>query len=523
MSSSRLVDRARPRLHPHSWSLRTRLLATVVGLLAVVCLLVGVATTTIAYQGQLRQLDNRLSAAGTRTSAAFRPSPESGSPPVQAPGTVFAHGDSGSFDTADEFDATTGSLRELTAAQQAVLAALPVNGHAYTRTLPGLGDYRLVATATSSGDVSITGLPMSDVYAARNLLIAVEIGVSLGALLATAAAGTLIVGRTLRPLRRVAAIAGRVAEMPLERGEVALSVRLPEADLDSRTEVGRVATALNRMLNNVDAALTARQASETKVRQFVADASHELRTPLAAIRGYAELTRRMGDQLPAPVTHAMLRVESESARMTGLVEDMLLLARLDAGRPLISAEVDLTPLVIDMVNDAHVAAPDHRWLLDVDACPVTVIGDDARLHQVLVNLLANARTHTPAGTTVTTALEMTGDRARISVTDDGPGIPPTLLPQVFDRFARGDTSRSRAGGSTGLGLSIVAAVVEAHGGSVDVTSRPGETTFTVELPVSAPRPLQDPRNFTEVAGNPGRNPATSVKLRDYRAATVQHP
>jgi len=182
----------------------------------------------------------------------------------------------------------------------------------------------------------------------------------------------------------------------------------------------------------------------------------------------------------------MRRVESETDRMTTLVEDMLLLARLDSGRPLAQEPVDLSRLVVDAVSDAHVAAPDHHWRLDLPEESVSVTGDPARLHQVLANLLANARTHTPAGTTVTTSLAAAGPYATLRVVDDGPGIPESLLPQVFERFARGDTSRSRAAGSTGLGLSIVAAVVEAHGGTVEVSSRPGYTEFAVRLPVLAP-------------------------------------
>jgi two-component system, OmpR family, sensor kinase len=269
---------------------------------------------------------------------------------------------------------------------------------------------------------------------------------------------------------------------------VALSVRVPDAD--PRTEIGQVGTAINRMLGHVAGALAVRQASEMRVRHFVADASHELRTPLAAIRGYAELSRRVRDGVPPDVTHAMRRVESETARMTVLVEDMLLLARLDSGRPLATEPVDLSRLVIDAVSDAHIAGPDHRWQLDLPEESVTVAGDAARLHQVLTNLLANGRTHTPAGTTVTTRLAVGDGVATLTVSDDGPGIPADLLPDVFDRFARGDTSRSRAAGSTGLGLAIVAAVVEAHGGSVEVSSRPGWTAFTVRLPVSRPASVE---------------------------------
>jgi two-component system OmpR family sensor kinase len=240
------------------------------------------------------------------------------------------------------------------------------------------------------------------------------------------------------------------------------------------------------------------------VRQFVADASHELRTPLAAIRGYTELAQRKRAQLPDDVAHAMSRVESETGRMTQLVEDMLLLARLDDGRPLIRETVDLSRLVVDTVSDAHIAGPGHEWSLDLPDEPVLVVGDEARLHQVLGNLLANARTHTPGGTSVTTSLGHDDTGAVVmSVADDGPGIPLTLQPEVFERFARGDSSRSRPGaaatsgrgaapaatsgqsGSTGLGLSIVAAVVKAHDGTIDVKSRPGSTEFVVRLPGSS--------------------------------------
>jgi two-component system OmpR family sensor kinase len=259
-------------------------------------------------------------------------------------------------------------------------------------------------------------------------------------------------------------------------------------DADPRTEVGQLGAAFNRMLGHVESALARRHASEARLRSFAADASHELRTPLAAIRGYAELAQRYQGTLPPEVEHALSRVASESARMSELVEDLLLLARLDAGRPLQSLPVDLSRLAIDATSDARVAAPGHRWQLELPDGPVQVRGDEQRLHQVLANLLSNARTHTPAGTTVTVALRSTDGTAELTVTDDGPGIPPKLRPDIFERFVRGDSSRSRAVGSTGLGLSIVAAVIAAHHGTVAVGSEPGQTRFTITLPLENSRP-----------------------------------
>jgi two-component system, OmpR family, sensor kinase len=184
------------------------------------------------------------------------------------------------------------------------------------------------------------------------------------------------------------------------------------------------------------------------------------------------------------VTHAMQRVQSETERMTHLVEDLLLLARLDSGRPLEREAVDLSRVAVDAVSDAHVAGPDHQWELDLPEEPVTVCGDAARLHQVMTNLLANARVHTGQGTVVTTRLSSDATHAVLSVVDNGPGIPEQLQSEVFERFARGDTSRSRKGGSTGLGLAIVSAVIKAHDGTITLDSAPGHTDFTVRLPLT---------------------------------------
>jgi len=385
----------------------------------------------------------------------------------------------------------------------AVLKQVAANGKITTVDLGGtLNEYRVVAAPIDSvsaehdglplGTIRVTGLPLKDTQTTLLQLAAVIAGAVLITLVIAGWAGAFIIRRSLKPLSRVASTASRVSELRLHRGEVNLAQRVPDADTDMRTEVGQVGAALNKMLDHVTEALEARHASEMQVRQFVADASHELRTPLAAIRGYAELSRRSRQPVPDEISHVLRRVESEAKRMTALVEDLLLLARLDAGRPLANDPVDLSMLVVDAVSDAHAAGPQHNWQLDLPDEPVTVIGDQQRLHQVLTNLLANARTHTPEGTYVCVAVNAVDDVAVIRVIDSGPGIPPELQPHIFERFARGDSSRSRAAGSTGLGLSIVNAVVVSHRGQVSVQSQPGHTQFTILLPLAVPAPGRAP-------------------------------
>jgi two-component system OmpR family sensor kinase len=256
-------------------------------------------------------------------------------------------------------------------------------------------------------------------------------------------------------------------------------------ETDPRTEVGQLGEAFNQMLGHVESSLEQRQASEARLRRFVADASHELRTPLAGIRSYAELALRSPEAVPAEVGHALGRVESEAVRMGLLVDDLLLLARLDTGRPLAQEDVDLSRLVIEVTSDARVAGPDHRWSLDLPDEPLVVRGDEHRLHQVVGNLLSNARIHTPAGTAVVVRLAVdqgADHQVLLSVIDNGPGVPEELQAHVFERFVRADDSRSRTSGSTGLGLAIAHAVVKAHGGSLTLTSDNGGTEFRISLP-----------------------------------------
>ena len=421
----------------------------------------------------------------------------------------------------------------LSAADEATLAKLPPSGHAapigpadsggsnppgpapsapfktYIRTLDSLGGKFILTKVTGpeQGTQLVTGMPLTMVDNTLDHVENTEHVVFATVLLLAVILGAGLIQVSLRPLRRVAATATRVTELPLDSGEVTLPAGVP--DTDPRTEVGRVGAAFNRMLFHVEQALGRRAASEARLRRFAADASHELRTPLSAIRGYAELALRHRGPVPEDVTHALRRVQSESARMTVLVDDLLLLARLDAGRPLEREPVDLSRLVIETTSDARVARSDHRWRLDLPDEPVLVEGDEHRLHQVMANLLSNAGKHTPAGSTVGVALTLgtappdsvtaagtsavqrgvvpPGPRVELSITDDGPGISPELLPELFERFTRGDTGRARevtaAGKSTGLGLAIVDAVVAAHGGCIIVTSRPGMTRFAIFLPL----------------------------------------
>jgi two-component system OmpR family sensor kinase len=526
-------------------TLRRRLVTVVVILLAAVALVMGVVSTLALRSSLLTQIDQRLTAASQRAVAAperldrgqgptpwstegtgsgtstdqaapsedaTAPTDGSGDPippafglPGQDVGTVivFQRGGTTSAGYLDD----SGDVQQLTDAQLDVLTGLTPDGDPTTVDLPDLGAFRVVAVVSESGDLSITAIPMSGITSTVDAYIWVEVGVAAAGLVAAVWFATVLIRRELRPLDRVAATAARVAEMPLARGEVDIRERVPEQDTDPATEVGKVGAALNRMLGHVEQALTARHESETQVRRFVADASHELRTPLASIRGYAELVQRMPADLPDDVVRAMGRVESEARRMTTLVEDMLLLARLDAGRDLDLTEVDVAALAVDAVADAHVAGPDHVWRLDlggpdgagesggsdesdedVDLPPALVSGDEHRLRQVLVNLLSNARVHTPAGTTVTVGVRQEDTQVVLRVQDDGPGIAEPLRSRLFQRFARGDASRNRAAGSTstGLGLAIVHAVVTAHGGTIEVDGTPGATTFTVRLPREVP-------------------------------------
>lgn len=493
---------ATPVRRPASWTLRTKLVAAMTGLFLLVSLASGALILLSARSYLSSQLDADLRQTVARVSG-----PVDDHKPFRGPGGPLPGGgaavlqlqlvdnavavDHRSGEPINSAVDSSGKAATLATEQLDRITAANVGSHPKTVDLGGdIGTYRLMAVHSGS-TTTYVGVPTAPLSATISQLLGLVSAATLLGLIAVGIGSTFLVRRTLQPLDRVAATARAVSTRSLGSGEVALAERVPTADTNPNTEVGQVGLALNSMLDNVDSALRARQQSETRVRQFVADASHELRTPLASIRGYAELSRREPDPVPGSVRHALGRIESESLRMQGLVEDLLLLARLDAGRPLAQEPVDLTLLALDAVSDARAASPGHLWGLDLPEEPVEVLGDQARLHQVLGNLLTNARNHTPPGTRVTTRLRPGSetdpsrtDLVTLSVTDNGPGIPEALQESVFQRFTRGDESRARTSGSTGLGLSIVAAVTQAHRGRVGLHSRPGETVFVVELPAA---------------------------------------
>ena len=445
-------------------SLTSRLVVATVALVAVAALLISGATA-LAMRGYLNgQLDDKVLASAHRGPPGAPPGGDVGN---QEPGTLVAVPDRGLGEilTEQRFEGA-----QLSDAALDLLMEVPDDGDVHTVDVPGHGRYRVTAD-----DGAVFGLPTATVDDAVVSVVRWELLLTLLGLVITGTLASTVVRRQLRPLREVAETAHAVAGLPLASGDIGVTERVPAHLTDERTEVGQVGSALNTLLEHVETSLSARHRSEQQVRQFVADASHELRTPLSTIVGYAELARRRPGDAEAAAT-ALSKVEEESSRMTRLVEDLLLLARLDAGRPLAREPVDLTRVLLEAVEDARVLSPGHRWSLDLPEDSVEVLGDEQALHQVVSNLLTNARKHTPAGTQVTVALVDHGFEVR----DDGPGFPPDLLGHAFERFARGDAARHREGG-VGLGLALVHAIVTAHGGTVGLESVPGDTRIRVTL------------------------------------------
>jgi two-component system OmpR family sensor kinase len=477
-------------------TLRFRLTAALVVLVAVGLLAADVATYAAFRSFLVKRVDQQLASAQSMLPGLLSnpdlgngQTPSGDEPdPFLPSGTFVALYDASGKQVRARtisYDASAPSPPAITAA---VLDA--AGPGAAPRTVGAVGGggstYRVLASQlrdTVSGDMytAVLGIPLTEVGQTLRRLEVVAAIVTLAVLAAMALLSWWTVRRGLRPLEEIEHTAGAIAA-----GDLSRRVGV----VDPRTEVGRLGGALNVMLGRIEDAMDEQRASEEALRRFLADASHELRTPLTSIRGYAELFRRGARDDPEDTALAMRRIEQESQRMGVLVDDLLFLARSGHGRPIEHDPVDLARVAADAVHDAIAVDPSRAIALEAPPT-LTIAGDEARLRQVLANLLGNAIAHTPAGTPVTVGLRNGGGWAELSVADSGPGLTTEETARVFDAFYRVDPARKRTGSGegrgTGLGLAIVAAIAEAHGGTASVESSPGRgATFTVRLPVDAP-------------------------------------
>ncbi|QXQ10710.1 cell wall metabolism sensor histidine kinase WalK [Paeniglutamicibacter sp. Y32M11] len=474
-------------------TLQRRLLLAVVCLLALVCTVIGLLINAGMRQTLSAQLNEQLAYASERaaTYSLSQSKGNSGTPlfaPGQASGTLNAKIESGLLFSGGVLDMKTGQRNNIVGDDALPLSTLVVDAPPAKREL-SIGDYLLVAKSDPKGSGTlITGLPLDPNARTLASLGWMTVFISFAGLIATGLIGSMIIRHSMAPLRRVSAVASSVATAQLETGTLALDARVAEEDSIPGTESGDVGNALNALLDNVATAFAAREESEAQMRQFVADASHELRTPLSAIRGYTELisaTEHFSDD----GQRSLIRVLEQSARMSSLVENLLLLARLDEKHQVKKTDVDLGKLAGDITEDFRITATDHHWQTRLPATPLVVSADSSSLRRVITNLLANARKHTSAGNTVTVSLKRDNSthQAVLQVHDTGEGITQAFLPQVFKRFTRADTARSGADGTTGLGLPIAKAIVESHDGTITVSSTPGNTVFEIRLPLPEPQ------------------------------------
>lgn len=481
-------------------TLQRRLLLALVGSLALICTVIGLLINAGMRQTLSTQLNEQLSFAAERAAAYSNAQGRKAAGPLFAPGqasgTLNARSVPGYLIFGAVLDGKTGERKDITDADVLPLSLVEVDAPPVVRKL-SIGEYLLSAQRDpASNGVLITGLPMEPNERTSASLAWLTVIISGIGLVATGWAGSLIIRRSLAPLKRVSAVASSVATAELDAGTLALEARVAPKDSVPGTESGDVGNALNALLGNVATAFAAREASEAQMRQFVADASHELRTPLSAIRGYTELisaTEHFSDD----GKRSLNRVLEQSTRMSSLVENLLLLARLDEKHQLKKAPVDLSQLASEITDDFRITKPGHHWVSRMPEADIVVSADAGALRRVITNLLANACKHTSTGNTVTVSLsrDTVSNAAVLRVADTGEGIDPQFQPHVFKRFTRADAARSGADGTTGLGLPIAKAIAEAHGGSISVTSRPGETVFEVRLPLPIsvpPKPSHPP-------------------------------
>ena len=472
-------------------SLRARLVLVLVSLVAAGLLVAGIVTYTALRSFLMQRVDQQLESAVAPMAASLRASlgvvdstgvdRGPGRIPVQLPPGTFGELRDSAGVVVEHVQFNYG---DVTIPAPALPAGLPAayGGEAgpvvFSVGAVGASSPRFRVRAqplTSTGGTLLVAVPLSDVSQTLHRLLLVEIPLTILVLLGLAALAWWTVRRGLRPLEDMGVTAGAIAAGDLSR----------RVDMqDPRTEVGRLGLALNTMLVQIEEAFAERRASEERLRRFLADASHELRTPLTSIRGYAELFRRGANRRPDDLAASMRRIEGEAARMGVLVDELLLLARLDHARALRMEPVDLVRVVDDAVTDARAADPSRAITLQAPDTAV-LSGDEDRLRQLVSNLLSNALTHTPAGSSVEVEVRVTADEAVLCVADHGPGLPPESADRVFEAFYRLDEARGRSSGGAGLGLAIVSAVATAHGGSAEVQSTFGDgAVFRVHLPLA---------------------------------------
>ncbi len=466
-------------LSPRRMTLRLRL-----SMLAVVLVAVGLLAAGIATRYELRgflvdRVDSQLQSAQTPVSLYFaRGDTDQGAQGpvlgVLPPGSFAAVITGNSHVAASQYFGRGSAPEEL---QEAITSA-PDGTSTH-------GDYRVYVTPGQANDGStptpvrlVIATPLHDVNSTLNRLVMLELLVGLIVLAVVAAIAFWLVRRELRPLVRIEDTAAAIAGGDLTQ-------RVPEEA--PGTEVGDLGRSLNVMLAQIEQAFEQRRQSEERLRRFVSDASHELRTPLTSVRGFAELFHRGAASRPDDLALALSRIESEAERMGVIVEDLLLLANLDQGRPLGQEQFDLEAVLAEMVADHAMLHAD--WPISFSSSGGSdLVGDELRIRQAIANLLANARAHTPPGTSIAVTLATAGDDRTVEVSDTGPGIAADDLPHLFERFYRVDASRARRSGGSGLGLAIVQAIAEAHGGSVGVASVEGEgAAFTIVLPIAGAR------------------------------------
>jgi two-component system OmpR family sensor kinase len=490
------------RATPPRFSLRTRLLAAV-AIVALVGLVVADFATYAALKSFLvDRIDSSLDSANRPLTNLLieqsDPSRQFGSDATsRAALAAAAPGAYVELRNANNVAVVSGSTRGDYATAEPSLprrfSGLDAPNEVRYLTVDGRGKgprFRLRVEQLPEGGMLLVALPLDEVSRTLHQLFLIELVVTGAALVTAIGVGLWLVRLGLKPLRDIETTASSIAG-----GD--LSLRVPE---DDRTEVGRLGSSLNTMLRHIEDAFARRAASEEQLRQFVADASHELRTPVSAVSAYAELFERGANERPADLARVLRGIRVETARMQTLIDDLLLLARLDEGRPLAAERVDLVAVLDDAVDAARAVGPDWPITFDPQA-PVAVVGDAMALRQIIDNLLVNVRTHTPSGTPAT--VRLTVDRSRspgdvvLEVADAGPGLDAEHVERVFERFYRADPSRSRVRGGSGLGLAVVAALVAAHDGRVEVVSEPGAgATFRVHLAL-APDAVATPAESTE--------------------------